>query len=135
MSINTHSYNLQVMECCVINKWRGFWIIVVNFWTRTTKWGSYYMKISSLLCVVGLHLFLIIMFLGYHLLLGVGGFAKLCAIGRNPRINTHSWVDLLETHGNFRMGNPRWKVTNSPTCLYCCNEPQGFLIGVVNGGA
>jgi hypothetical protein len=65
------------------------------------------MKILSLLCVVGLRLFLVIMFLGYHLLLGGRGFAKLCASGRNPRINTHSWVDLLETCENSRMGNPR----------------------------
>jgi len=71
--------------------------------------------------------------LGYHLFLRVG-VVELCTITQNPKISTHSWIDISKT---FVVGNPKQKVVNRPRCVDYVDYVTNFRvsINVANGWA
>jgi hypothetical protein len=97
------------------------------------KWGLCCMKSSSFPCVVWSYLFLVIVFIGLSLFLRVG-VVELCTITQNPKINTHSWIDISKTS---IVGNPQQKVVNRPRCVDYVDYVTNFRvsINVVNGWA
>lgn len=91
-------------------------------------------KVHPFFVLLGRIYFLSLCLLGYHLFLRGRGFVELCTITQNPKVSTHSCIDISKT---TIVWNPKWKVVNCPACANYLDYITNFKvsINVVNGWA